>query len=166
MITHEKVLSTYEYSPDTGVFRYRVSAGCRKAGDVVGWIDESGGVKYLITKVDRQKVRLHRLAYFYMTGHWPNVIDHINGDGTDNRWLNIRNVNHEQNCKNTKLIKSNKTGIHGVFWYKGKTWMAYISSGRKKIHLGYSDSFFEACCMRKSAELEFGFHKNHGATWR
>ena len=90
MITHDYVISTYLYDVTTGSLTYRKSAGCRKAGELVGWID-GHDVKYLVTKVNGEKVRLHRLIYFYMTGEWPDCIDHINGNSLDNRWENIRN---------------------------------------------------------------------------
>lgn len=166
MTEHEYVLSMYHYDPETGIFTYKKSSGCRKAGQEVGWADASNGIKYLITKVRRQKTRLHRLAFFYMEGRWPNQIDHINGDGTDNRWANIREVFDSENNMNTKVLKNNKTGIHGVNWYKNRCWRAYISVDRKQIPLGYFDSFFDACCARKSKENALGFHPNHGATWR
>ena len=163
MICIDKVRSQVFYDPDLGVFTYLKSAGCRKKGSEVGWVDGSNGIKYKITKINKKKVRLHRLAFFYMTGRWPNQIDHINGDGLDNRWCNLREVRGSENNKNTKLLKNNVTGLHGVHWYKGKKWVATISSEKKQMHLGYYHDFFEACCARKSAELVYGFHINHGS---
>ena len=32
----------------------------------------------------------------------------------------------------------------------------------KDRHLYYGKDFFEACCRRLSAELELGYHANHG----
>ena len=163
MIDHEYVINTYSYDKSTGIFTYKKSVGCRKKGDVVGWIDSSNGIPYLITKVNREKVRLHRLAFFYVTGRWPNAIDHINGVGTDNRWENIREVFGSENNMNTRILKNNKTGVHGVSRYKDKCWVAYITFKRKRTHIGYYDDFNEACAARKLAENNLGFHKNHGA---
>ena len=163
MIDHDYVLQMYDYNKETGVFLYKKSAGCRKAGSVVGWADVSNGISYLITKVKREKVRLHRLAFFYVNGRWPNQIDHINGIGTDNRWCNLREVFDSENNMNTRILKNNKTGIHGVGRYKNRCWRAYITVKRKQIPLGYYDSFLDACAARKSAERKLGFHENHGA---
>lgn len=164
MITHEYVTKTYNYDELTGSFTYLKSAGCRKAGDEVGWVDSSNGISYRVTKVNREKVRLHRLAFFYVNGRWPNQIDHINGNGLDNRLENLREVFGNENNMNTRILKNNKSGIHGVSWHaRICKWQSQITQHKKQIHLGYHDSFFEACCARKSAEKMFGFHPNHGA---
>tara|TARA_R110002167_G_scaffold104166_1_gene268675 strand:- start:1490 stop:1984 length:495 start_codon:yes stop_codon:yes gene_type:complete len=163
MIKLEDVMSQVCYDRDTGLFTYLKSAGCRKSGDIVGWSDASNGVKYKITKINKVKVRLHRLAFFYVTGRWPIQIDHINGDGSDNRWENLREVSGNENNKNTKILKNNKSGVHGVSWYKGKKWASKITVMKKQIHLGYYHDFFEAVCSRKSAEVLHGFHINHGS---
>lgn len=164
MIDHDYVINTYDYNEKTGIFTYKKSAGCRKAGDIVGWVDGSNGIKYLITKVNRKKVRLHRLAFFYVNGYWPNQIDHINGDGTDNRICNLREVFGNENNRNIRILKNNKSGLHGVSWHKRFCkWQAQITIYKQIEYLGRFDSFFEACCARKSAERRLGFHINHGA---
>ena len=151
------VKDAYHYDPDTGLLSYRKSAGCRKAGDSVGWDDEG----YLKTKVNGKKIAVHRLIWFLIYGELPDVVDHINGDTTDNRIINLRNVDATGNARNTKVNKLNKTGLMGVSWYHGRKWVAYIGK-KPRTHLGYSTDFFEACCMRKSAEARMTYHPNHG----
>ena len=148
---------TYNYDSETGIVTYAVSAGCRKKGSQVGWLD--GG--YLITKVNRKKVRLHRLIWMLVFGEEPNCIDHINGNTTDNRLCNLRNVDPTGNARNTKVNRLNRSGLMGVSWYHGKKWVAYIGK-KPRTHLGYSTDFFEACCLRKSAEARMLYHPNHG----
>ena len=150
------------YNKDSGIFTYLKSAGCRKAGDIVGWSSWSCGIEYKLTKINKKTVRLHRLAFFYVTGRWPIQVDHIDGNGVNNSWVNLREVSGNENNKNTRILKNNKSGLHGVKWYKGKKWVAYISVMRKQIHLGYYHNFLDACCARKSAEHTHGFHINHG----
>lgn len=166
MLTEEDVkylFETYKYDEFTGLFYCIKSAGSRASGSVLGWIDSSnpGNQPYLITKVNRKKVRLHRLAFFWMTGRWPEIVDHINGDTLDNRWCNLREVDAKGNCRNTKLMKHNTSGLHGVARYRGKTWQVYIGATPRK-YLGYYEDFFEACCVRKSAEVNDNYHENHG----
>ena len=55
--------------------------------------------------------------------------------------------------KITKPRKST-TGITMVYWYKtGKRWVAKINVDGKQKHLGYFESYLDACAARKSAEL-------------
>lgn len=157
MLNLDYVRNSYLYDGATGALTYRKSAGCRKAGDYVGWYDEG----YLKTKVNGKKIAVHRLIWFLIYGELPDVVDHINGDTSDNRIINLRNVDATGNARNTKVNKLNKTGLMGVSWYHGRKWVAYIGK-KPRTHLGYSTDFFEACCMRKSAEAKMTYHPNHG----
>lgn len=157
----EYLFKMYSYDESTGYFYCLRATGCRTSGSRLGWVDKSGPLPYLITKVNRKKVRLHRLAFFFMTGRWPEIVDHINGNTLDNRWCNLREVDAKGNCRNTKLMRHNTSGLHGVSRYKGRTWQVYIGA-RPRIYLGYYDDFFEACCVRKSAEIDNDYHENHG----
>lgn len=66
------------------------------------------------------------------------TIDHINGDGLDNRRQNIRLATKSQNAGNQKLRANNKTGFKGVCFHKQhKLYMATIKVNYKGIHLGY-----------------------------
>lgn len=89
-------------------------------------------------------------------------IDHINHDKTDNRIENLRQVTHSENHKNRKYRK-NTSGCTGVNIYKrtGK-WIVTIAIEGVGTNLGYYSDFFEACCVRKSAEVQHGYHLNHG----
>lgn len=53
----------------------------------------------------------HRLAWLYMTGEWPRQeIDHIDGDRANNKWLNLRDVDHATNMQNRRVAQSNNVG--------------------------------------------------------
>lgn len=73
-------------------------------------------------------------------------------------------MTRQGNSRNMRLFSTNKTGITGVYWYKkGLKWQVRIRVDGYLHHLGYYHDFFEACCARKSAEIKYGFHKNHGS---
>jgi hypothetical protein len=76
-----------------------------------------------------------------MTGRWPNgVVDHINGDTSDNQWSNLRDVTHSVNCQNQRRAKrSNASGLLGVSFFDGKP-RASISVDGRPIHLGTFDT--------------------------
>lgn len=114
--------------------------------------------------VRRKRYKAHRLIYLLQTSAWPpDEIDHLNGDGTDNRWENLRAATPEENRQNLRKYSSNRSGHTGVCWHKhcGK-WAARIMVHRRNIHLGYFTSKEDAVAARKKAEVEHGFHPNHG----
>lgn len=101
----------------------------------------------------------HRLAWYFVHGSEPDEVDHINGVRTDNRIANLRDVNRTQNCRNTKRSRRNTSGAIGVCWDPvNKVWHVRI----KAKHVGRFKDFEDAVKARKAAELEFGFHANHG----
>ena len=166
-LTKELAWSLVNYDPETGVFTRKVALSNRaKAGDVIGtrWVSNDGKAYTLISICGRQ-LRAHRLAHLMMTGEWPPIfVDHENGNGEDNRWENIKRcVTSQENSKNSRRPSNNKSGVRGVSWDKknGK-WFASIVIDRKMIFLGRFSDFNEAVKCRKSAEISYGFHANHG----
>lgn len=106
----------------------------------------------------------HRVAYAITYDVWPIEIDHINGDRTDNRISNLRDVYYRgENMKNTKIRSDNKSGHVGVQWRDnlGK-WVAHIQVRGKSIHLGVFVNYDDAVSARMKAGEVYGFHINHG----
>lgn len=65
------------------------------------------------------------------------TIDHVNGDGLDNRRCNLRLASTRQNCYNVGARKDNKSGQKGVTWHKAsRKWRAQIAVPGKIKHLG------------------------------
>ena len=92
---------------------------------------------------------MHRL----IMGFPAMQVDHINGDGLDNRRCNLRCVTHSQNQMNRKGPARNGTSGHrGVSLNKrtGK-WFAYIHSGGKHVHLGSFSEKTDAISARAEA---------------
>jgi hypothetical protein len=164
MITRERVRELFDYSGDSGEFVRRIKVqGCRKLGTPVGADNGSG---YLKIRADGKDYYAHRLAWLYVYGYMPNCeIDHIDGKRSNNRIDNLREAPGSLNGKNKAVRSDNSTGLHGVSWHKaGRKWEARITTEGRKKHLGLFEDFFEACCVRKSAENLYGFHPNHGRT--
>jgi len=108
-------------------------------------------------------VRAHRVVWLIVNGSWPEVIDHISGDPSDNRICNLRDVDCSENLRNQARPKSNRSGRVGVhFCAKRNRWVAQITVDRKNIPLGRFVSMLDALCARQKAESKFGFHENHG----
>lgn len=134
----------------------------RKANTVAGTARKnSNGKTYLIVKVDGLVHLVHRLCYAIRSGEQPEFIDHINGDGTDNRWENIRSVQVTENNRNMRLFATNTSGVFGVSKFCDR-WQSHIWIKNKQINLGTFDTKSEAVAARKAAEKVCGYHKNHG----
>ena len=146
----------YSYNKATGEPR-------NKKGEVVGTPNAQGYLR-VNCRINwkRYDFLAHRVAFLLATGRWPNATDHINGVRDDNRWGNLREVDHETNMRNVRLRKTNKTGVTGVHRRGGGLFRAAIGSGEDRENLGSFDDFFQAVCARKSAEVRCGYHENHG----
>lgn len=105
----------------------------------------------------------HRVIWKLVTGIEPEQVDHINGNRSDNRWLNLRDVTETSNKRNMCLPRHNTSGVIGVSYDRTrKMWEANISLGNRKKSLGRYSTIEAAIAARKAAEREHGFHPNHG----
>lgn len=71
-------------------------------------------------------------------------VDHVNGDGLDNRRANLRPATSSQNSANRMRGSNNVSGFKGVGIYRNGRWRACIGRERRQIHLGYFDTAQEA----------------------
>ena len=122
------------YDPDTGIFTWKVSRGRCKAGDQAGTLDDEG---YRSIQIDGKKIRAASIAWFIMKGCWPDQVDHIDRNPDNNRWKNLRETTHQQNCYNRKRTQA--SGFTGVY-PKGKRWVSKIRLDGKNHHLGTFDT--------------------------
>ena len=175
MISQKYLFRCLHYNSESGVFTWlfrpeeqfknandRKAWNNRWAGKVAGAVSESHGIRYLQISIEATLYKAHRLAWLYEYGDFPEQdIDHINGDGLDNRILNLREVTNEANHRNMKISRANKTGVTGVHMQRGK-YLAQIRQGGKTIHLGTFGTLDDAAEVRRSAEREYGYHPRHG----
>lgn len=159
MLTHDRLKELVHYCPTSGRFTRLQCLQKSLLGKEAGWIYNG----YIYLRVDSKTYKAHRLAHFYMTGNWPaGCIDHINGDRADNRWTNIRVVSYRENAENQPLYRNNTSGVSGVKYKKSANrWEVYIGN-TPRHYIGSSKDWFDAVCMRKSAESSMGYHQNHG----
>lgn len=165
MITQKRLKELTYYDEVTGELFWKVDRKGVKKGDKVGYVATgTSGVFYLQGKIEGFSTRVHRLIWLYVYGVLPEKqIDHIDGDGLNNRLENLREVSQVENLKNCSLSKNNVSGITGVCWEKAcKSWKVQIGRNSVYTYLGRYKDFFEACCVRKSAENKYGYHENHG----
>jgi len=85
---------------------------------------------YAQTTLGRGKSRqLHRFILNVTPGQF---IDHVNGNGLDNRRENLRIATRSQNAANSKRFKTNKSGQKGVFFKnQSSRWIAQVRKDGK-----------------------------------
>lgn len=155
-MTPDLAKTIWGYDPDSGILTWKGRDGA-PAGS-------RNGSGYIVVLHQGRAYRAHRIAWMIGNGVLPVAeIDHINGDRTDNRLVNLRDVSRAENARNARMPRTNTSGRVGVYFDKrDKNWLAAIKvSGRIKS-LGSFATFLEACACREAAEREHGFHANHG----
>lgn len=166
----EYLRKVLDYDPETGMLVWkerpkemfnqgnrRHSWNSRWAGKLAFRKSELG---YMRGSVNGRKLLAHRVVWAMHHGKWPSEqIDHINGDRSDNRIENLREVDAAGNARNHQMRSSNTSGEIGVTWNATrKKWMVRV--GRKFV--GYFTDLDEATSARRSAAKAMGFHENHG----
>ena len=101
----------------------------------------------------------HVLVWRIVYGVWPdNDIDHLDGDGTNNKLSNLRCVPKCINQRNRKLASNNTSGHAGVYWEtRCSKWYAKLSINGEQKYLGYYSVLADAVAARQKAEAENGF---------
>lgn len=98
---------------------------------------------------NKKTIRLHNYVL-----EIQDTVDHINGDGLDNRKENLRVCRREENAKNRKLNCNNISGYKGVRLEYGK-WRAQIKVNGKRVHLGMFAEKMDAAKAYDEAALKY-----------
>jgi hypothetical protein len=82
-------------------------------------------------------------------------VDHINGDVLDNRKINLRVCNTQQNNANRGILSNNTSGYKGVSWFKTRNkWRANTWFNNKQIHIGYFNNKTDAAKAVDNKNIE------------
>lgn len=126
------------YEPDTGRVRWALPQSNRvKPGEIAGSKTRFG---YFRVGIDGKDYQVHRVAWALHYGEWPTgVIDHIDGDKTNNQAANLRDVSVAVNMQNRRTATSGTaSGLLGATWHKpSRSWQARIKTSGQTISLGY-----------------------------
>jgi hypothetical protein len=101
-VTRELVWERLDYDAKTGLFTWKKK--CRnqaKLGDVAGCVRADG---YLCISLLGHCFSVHRLAWLYSFGEWPQFfIDHIDGNTLNNAIGNLREATPRQSVQNRAM---------------------------------------------------------------
>lgn len=121
------------YDPDTGHITWSMPSlqGRMRPGDRFGSrtsLVSTNSTKYYWAGMFNSKTYyVHRLIWMYMTGEDPGklMVDHINGNGLDNRWKNLRVVERSKNIANQKGHARRRSPYKHVY-RRGMGWIGQV----------------------------------------
>jgi hypothetical protein len=135
MLTQEHLKEILQYDKNTGDFFWLKPASNRaKVGQKAGTMSHG----YIYIAIDGKKYGAHRLAWLYSYGEiTKEIIDHIDGNPSNNCLSNLREATKQQNLHNLKKPITNTSGYKGVHFHKGSSkWRAVVTVNNKPKHLG------------------------------
>lgn len=143
-----------DYNPDTGELRWKVKRASANIGDVAGYLSNNAYKKITINNIE---YNYHRICYYMGTNINPNdkLVDHIDGNKTNNILSNLRIATHSQNSSNCKKYITNTTGHKGIQWRKNRNkWLVMLTINYKRITVGHFNTIEEAQKARYDAEIK------------
>jgi hypothetical protein len=144
ILTQAYLKQMLHYDPETGVWTWRQSLSYNvKAGRVAGSLRSDG---YRKIRIRGRAYYSGRLAWFYMTGEWPEEVDHKDRDPSNDRWSNLREATSSQN----KYNRNDDGTLRGVYCSGGGKWWAMVG---KDNYLGTFDTLEEAITARDAEAL-------------
>lgn len=158
-LTQQQLKSLLDYDPRTGRFLWTKNASFEKQGRIAG--DVVGGYRRIA--IYGATYSAHRLAWLYIHGVMPIMLDHINGDRDDNRIENLRPATHSQNAANARKGEHNTSGAKGVTKLRNGRYTALVTKDGKDYPLGQFDTFEHAkAAYIKCARHLFGEFAHDG----
>lgn len=133
--TLEELEERFICDAEKGILIYASSAKGRTKGNAAGTARTDG---YVRVKVGKRNFFAHRIIFFMATGEQPEIIDHINGDKSDNRICNLRPASNSENMCNHQKRK-----IQGVYFEHGK-WRGRVMKNYVSHRIVPSDDKAEA----------------------
>lgn len=149
MLTQHRLFEVLTYSPEDGTFLWKLRSGTgirkRISGQPAGTFD---GMGYARIGIDGKDYRCHRLAFLWMLGRFPDAqVDHLNGNRSDNRWINLREATASINRHNQRATRNSACGLLGVSMLRkrfrarikvaGRTTQIGVFGTAEEAHLAY-----------------------------
>jgi hypothetical protein len=152
-ISHDYVRSAFDYKDGNLI---RKIGRVNEIGAVAGCIHRGTG--YVHIKIKAKAFKAHRLIFLYHHGFLPDLVDHIDGNKTNNKIENLRLATKQENCRNQKVRSTNKSGYKGVKWVNFyKKWKVEVGKDYKQFSFGlYDDLELAGLVAAEATELIHG----------
>lgn len=140
-----------------GVLVWKESYRRRKKDRAIGTPHNRG---YREASFNGKRYLLHTLVFAYHHGYLPKMVDHIDGDRSNNRIENLRECTYKENGYNSKKRSDNTSGHKGVSWSKAANkWCVRLKIKESYKHLGVYEDFELACLVVDEARSKY--HKEY-----
>lgn len=164
-LTQEILHQYFNYDPSTGYLTWKIKYARKVVvGTRAGSISTTN--RHRVLRFMGMLYAEHRVIWLFCTGSWPTGhIDHINHNEQDNCIKNLRDVSQFENNMNNSKRHDNSSGVVGVWINKlntKKKFMSELHLSGKRVHYASHYTMEDAIAARKSAEVQYGFHINHG----
>lgn len=142
LLSPAELVDLFRYEEDSGLLIWIKPKGRVKVGSACKSLKANG---YLQVEVSGRNYLVHRIIWALKTGSWPDKhIDHVDGNRSNNRWTNLRDVSQGVNMQNLKRAKSqNKLGLLGVIFHRNR-YRAVLQANGKVVHRSYHSTAEEA----------------------
>ena len=138
-------------------FDYLIDAGwlyCPENGNVISSKSKPVGSNHLgylrfNVNIDGKQYKIynHRFGFYYVNKFIPNNIDHINGTRNDNKFINLRDVNNQQNHFNMTKSKG--------FTKRKSKYISQITKDGRVIYLGIYENESDAREAYQNAKKQY-----------
>jgi len=110
--------------------------------------EHSNGYGYVHVFYAKTTIKSHRLIWMLHYGYTPIILDHINGDKTDNRIENLREVTNRENMQNQQKHREGRPP--GIYRRKRK-YYAQIHIQAQPVCIGPYTTEKDAACAYEAA---------------
>ena len=134
-LTQDYLNAVLEYRDGFLFWKERVAL-CLREGSKAGTKHDKTG--YMRIQIKRKQYMVHRVIFLMHHGYMPVMVDHIDGNNTNNKIENLRGVSASQNSMNSKIRVTNTSGFKNVYWNThAKRWGVVLKINGKIKNLGY-----------------------------
>ena len=112
MISQSELQKLFKYNKETGDFIRKVkTAIATSVGEKAGYKNKQG---YVQMRIQGKTYQAHALAWLYMFGEIPTLIDHIDGNRSNNAITNLRIADRSINGFNREKKSESSSVFKGV----------------------------------------------------